>query len=798
MTIIPTSTEAAADRGYRQALDKAEGYLASLETNIRNKGYAASLLDDFGEWKKGHLPRPFQLTRWFRRFASPDPADSARYLAWLTRTGKLDDYLERSVSYMFLRDLGHDLSSPRTLARIERFTAELKRRLERQDDDPSEPASEFLSMVALYRWAQREAIEPEMIWIIDKLKRVSSHLPEAMNAEEAERKLIKIIFGVVMHVIDEMDEGIPSSERSRRLGDALKLGYYYGLTYPFIDDLLDSEVLNEGEKEQYSRMIRMTIRTGIVPELGEWTGNHFEMIRFIHAELREAYEYIRQVQNRETQEIFFEQSLVFFESQDEDRTKDLTHAHYTNKDIYLPIILKSASSRLIVRSVIGASRDEGFEQRVFYYGLYNQLADDLADMFADMNTGAVTPFTYYFKYRDKRSDLINPFELYWAVISHLIHEVYCSEPKTREIILDRAINGLKRYRQRVGQEEFDRIMEIFAFGQPELERLIQRLVRQAENVAFYDKMLRDQLLGAMRSNRREQEEFISIVKKARAEINNLLPVQPPTEEGMKETGLLFETANYSLEGNGKRLRPILSWVMGVQEYGLDAAALAPLFRALEYMHTASLIFDDLPSQDNSATRRGRPTLHELHGSAIAELTGIFLIQKAVEEQASLKEFDRQSVLALLQYLSRKAAKICMGQAMDLSAKGKVLTVEELDRVCFYKTGIAFEACLVAPAILARVSETEIEIMKKIAYHMGIAFQIKDDLLDEEGDPRLLGKPAGKDAENDSSTYVTVLGPVAASKAMWEHYCLAMEALMDLPRPPVFLKHLLNYIIHREN
>ncbi|MBW4841285.1 MAG: polyprenyl synthetase family protein [Paenibacillaceae bacterium] len=796
--MIHISTEAAADRGYRQALNKAEGYLASLEANIRNKGYTVSLLNDFGEWKKRHLPRPLQVTRWFRRFASPDPADSTRYLTWLTRTGKLNDYLERSVSYMFLRDLGHDLSSPRTLARIERFTAELKRRLERRDDDPSEPVSDFLSMVTLYRWAQREAIEPEMIWVIDKLKRVSSHLPEAMNAEEAERKLIKIIFGVVLHVIDEMEEGISSVERSRRLGEALKLGYYYGLTYPFIDDLLDSEVLNNGEKEQYSRMIRTTIRTGIVLELGEWTGNHSEMIRFIHAELREAYEYIRQVQNRETQAIFFEQSFVFFESQDEDRTKNLAHAHYTNKELYLPIILKSASSRLIVRSVIGASRDEGFEQRVFYYGLYNQLADDLADMFADMKAGAVTPFTYYYKYRDKRSDLINPFELYWAVISHLIHEVYRSEPKTREIILDRAINGLKRYRQRVGQEEFDRIMEVLAFGQPELERLIQRLVRQAEDVAFYDKMLRDQLLSTMRNNRREQEEFLDIVKKARTEINKQLPIQPPTEEGGKETGLLFETANYSLEGSGKRLRPVLTWVMGVQEYGLDAAAMAPLFRALEYMHTASLIFDDLPSQDNSATRRGRPTLHELHGSGIAELTGIFLIQKAIEEQASLKEFDSESVLALLQYLSRKAAEICMGQAMDLNAKGKVLNVEELDRICFYKTGIAFEACLVAPAILARISEKEMEMLRKIAYHMGIAFQIKDDLLDGEGDPRLLGKPAGKDVENDSSTYVTVLGQAAASKAMWEHYCLAMEALMELPRPPVFLRHLLNYIINREN
>lgn len=93
----------------------------------------------------------------------------------------------------------------------------------------------------------------------------------------------------------------------------------------------------------------------------------------------------------------------------------------------------------------------------------------------------------------------------------------------------------------------------------------------------------------------------------------------------------------------------------------------------------------------------------------------------------------------------------MGQAMDLNAKGKVLTVEELDRICFYKTGIAFEACLVAPAILARANETEIAVLKKYTYHTG----------------------------------------------MWEHYCLAMEALQELPEPPSFLKHLLHYIMNRK-
>jgi len=102
-----------------------------------------------------------------------------------------------------------------------------------------------------------------------------------------------------------------------------------------------------------------------------------------------------------------------------------------------------------------------------------------------------------------------------------------------------------------------------------------------------------------------------------------------------------------------------------------------------------------------------------------------------------------------------------------------------------------------PAILAQVKESEIVSLKKFAYHAGIAFQIKDDLLDLEGDLLLLGKPIGQDAENNNSNFVSILGPEGARKEMWEHYCLAMEALKEIPRRVAFLKHLLNYMINRD-
>jgi len=696
-----------------------------------------------------------------------------------------------------MRDLGKALDSPDTQSRVRRVVDSLKNHLTHSTGADRGDTTETFSMAGLYRQAQKEGIESTMIWVIGKLKTVSSNIPMGMDAEQAQRKLIKIIAGVILHVVEEMGDEITPDERTQKLDEAIRLGYSYGLTYPFIDDLLDSGVLSAKEEKQYSNLIRTTLVTGSVPELGEWTGKNLDLITYIHSELREAFEYIKSHQRPDTLKLFFEQSYVFFNSQELDRVKDLSKANYTNEELYIPIILKSSSSRLIVRSVISAPEDVGFDNRTFFYGIYNQLADDFADMFDDMKDGAVTPYTYYLKYHEKRPDLINPFELYWTVISNLIHNVYHSDAKTCEVILDRAINGLKRFKERVGTIKYNEVMELFSTGNLKFNRVIQNMVGKADDVDFFDKLLRDHMMTILKNERKEQDDFLDTIETVRDQINQILPISGNDQDSLLKEPII-DAANYSLEGDGKRLRPIITWVMGVNEYGLESSAILPLLRSLEYMHTASLIFDDLPSQDNASIRRGRPTLHQVYNMAIAELTGLFLTQKAIEEQASLEHFDSKTVLNLIRYSTQVTEDMCKGQAMDLESKGKLLTLEELNRMCFYKTGIAFEASLIMPAILAHAKDFEMEALKKFAHHAGIAFQIKDDLLDVEGDLITLGKPIGKDAENNNSTFVTILGSVGARKAMWEHYCLATEALQEVPRNTNFLKHLLNYIVNRDH
>ena len=781
-----------ADEGYFLAEQQASQYFSSLYKQVLQKSYKSTLTKDFESWKQHHLGHRWLWSFFNRGNQRPDSRDYRRYIEWMEKKGKLDHYLERSISYIYMRDLGKTLHDPETKSRIQHVVQSLKGHL----IQPSDSADEMFNMASLYRWAKKEGVESTFIWLMNKLKAVSSHIPNGIDGTHAQRKLIKIIAGVVMHAIEEMEEGILPSERSRKLNEAIRLGYAYGLTYPFIDDLLDSNVLSDREKNQFSDLIRTTLVSGSVPGLGEWEGNNKELMAFIHSELQQAFHYIKAYQSPEKMASFLEQSYVFFHSQEVDRVKDLENGRYTNEELYIPVILKSASSRLIVRSVLNTPDDEGFESRTFYYGIYNQLADDFADMFDDMKVGAVTPYTYYLTYHDKRDDLINPFELYWTVISHLLHNVYHSDSMTCEVMLDRAINGLKRFKQRIGENKYNEVMKILTSGSSEFNRMIQHLVNKAKDVDFFDKLLRDHIIANLKKDQGEQDAFIETIREVRNLVNPILRLPYEDSASIRENSIV-EAANYSLEGDGKRLRPIMTWVIGVDVYGLERAAIYPLLKSLEYMHTASLIFDDLPAQDNAPIRRGRPTLHQVYTTATAELTGLFLTQKAVTEQASLDKFNPKTVLDLIRYSAQMTADMCKGQAMDLASKGKKLTLEQLNEMCFYKTGLAFEACLIMPAILAQADEKEMEDLKTFAYHAGIAFQIKDDLLDFEGESDQLGKMTGIDSENDSSTFVSILGVEGAKKEMWEHYCLAMDVLQMMPRHIPFLKHLLSYFVNRD-
>lgn len=778
---------------YQEAEKKAKDYFQILERQLNERIFLKELVTDFNKWKQKHvLNSLFSFFQWKEEKLLMENHHS--FIQRMMKKGKLDDYLERSVAYIFLRDLGKNIYCPETEKRI----FEVKEKLKKQLTNPSQYLHGGIlttfSKEELYLKGKEEGIEQTMIWLFEKLAAVRKHLPYEIDGLHGERKLLKIIGGVFLHMNEEMVRKSKKDEKRKKIDEAIRLGYCYGLTYPFIDDLLDANVLSSEEKQQYSEIIRQALLTGNVSNWGKWSEENKKLMDFVHQELKEAFEYIRSYQKSNKRDEFFEQAYIFFNAQEIDRNKSLSNSHYTNEEIYIPVILKSASSRIIARSLINPSEDSLFNHHTFLYGIYNQLADDLTDMFDDLEKEVVTPYTYYFRYHHKRPDLVNPFELYWTVIYNLIHYVYEGDLKTRDVLLSRAINGLKRLRRKLGKEKYDNVMHLFTKNIHPFNNILQKLVRKAGDVEFFDKHLRDQFIFTLKKEREEKITFENTMKVLQRDLNELLPIENEENSGIND--FLIDAANYSLEGGGKRLRPLLTYFMGVKVYGLKEKDLVPLLKSLEYMHTASLIFDDLPSQDNASYRRGKPALHTIYNEAIAELTGLFLNQKAYEEQTNLP-FKSNVVLKLIRYSAQTTGKMCRGQWLDIVSKGKKLTLKELTLMSRLKTGIAFEAALVMPAILAEIAENEINSIKQFAYHAGIAFQIRDDLLDVVGNPQILGKEVGKDLANHSSTFVSILGMDGAKKEMWNHYCIAKKALKQIPRNVPFLHYFLDYIVERE-
>lgn len=253
----------------------------------------------------------------------------------------------------------------------------------------------------------------------------------------------------------------------------------------------------------------------------------------------------------------------------------------------------------------------------------------------------------------------------------------------------------------------------------------------------------------------------------------------PEEESLLQSGL-FRAMRYSLLAGGKRLRPVL-----VLEFcglcGGDQEAALPFACAVEMIHTYSLIHDDLPCMDNDAMRRGKPSNHMVSGEAQALLAGDSLLTMAFQTMLSPESVSAagpQRAAAVAGELAAAAGPYGMagGQAIDLICEGKSVPMETLQKMDGNKTGALIRASAKMGCLLAGAETAVISAADQYAAALGFAFQIVDDILDVEGDSVVLGKPAGSDAQNGKSTYVSLLGMDNAKRAVGELTRTALEAL----------------------
>ncbi|MCY0877703.1 MAG: polyprenyl synthetase family protein [Firmicutes bacterium] len=245
-----------------------------------------------------------------------------------------------------------------------------------------------------------------------------------------------------------------------------------------------------------------------------------------------------------------------------------------------------------------------------------------------------------------------------------------------------------------------------------------------------------------------------------------------------QPGSVEEAMRYSLTAGGKRLRPLL--VLAAGEYvGLSWPLLKPVALAVEYVHTYSLIHDDLPAMDNDDFRRGRPTSHKVFGEAMAILAGDALLTEAFVKMAELAEgaFEPRQVLKATQWLAVAIGRqgLIQGQVRDLAAEHQDIGLDDLRDIHLKKTGALFEASVTIPAILANASE-DAEALRHFGRHFGLAFQMVDDILNVVGDPALLGKATGTDAGLGKATYPRLVGVERARALVNEESRLALEQL----------------------
>ncbi|MCD5001801.1 polyprenyl synthetase family protein [Enterococcus saccharolyticus] len=243
---------------------------------------------------------------------------------------------------------------------------------------------------------------------------------------------------------------------------------------------------------------------------------------------------------------------------------------------------------------------------------------------------------------------------------------------------------------------------------------------------------------------------------------------------------------YSIQAGGKRIRPLLLLATVASFSKEHTRGCYQTAAALEMIHTYSLIHDDLPAMDDDDLRRGKPTNHKVYGEALAILAGDGLLTAAFE-LLSISEIEPTEKILLIQLLAKAAGTHGMvaGQVADMQSEHQQVPLDELMAIHKRKTGALIRFAIVAGGILANQSEGTIAYLDQFAQHLGLAFQIRDDLLDVVGTTEELGKTANRDEQLEKSTYPGLLGLEDAKLALTNEIKAAETVLEQLAAVPTF-------------
>ncbi|MEH6940342.1 polyprenyl synthetase family protein [Bacillus sp. JJ722] len=272
-------------------------------------------------------------------------------------------------------------------------------------------------------------------------------------------------------------------------------------------------------------------------------------------------------------------------------------------------------------------------------------------------------------------------------------------------------------------------------------------------------------------------------------------------ESLSAPQKLKESMIYSLQAGGKRIRPLLVFAVldafnKSTKIGLQAAC------SIEMIHTYSLIHDDLPAMDDDDIRRGKATNHIVFGEANAILAGDALLTHSFHVIAHMDDpsVTAEQKLAVIKEISLCAGAEGMvgGQTADMLAEGEKISLEQLEYIHEHKTGKLLTCSVLAGAILAGANEEQKAALTSFSRHLGLAFQIRDDILDIEGNEETIGKPVGSDISNDKNTYPALLTLQGAKEKLVEEINQAIHSLKSLNLKDEQLMSITNLVASRDN
>jgi geranylgeranyl pyrophosphate synthase len=285
-------------------------------------------------------------------------------------------------------------------------------------------------------------------------------------------------------------------------------------------------------------------------------------------------------------------------------------------------------------------------------------------------------------------------------------------------------------------------------------------------------------------------------------LNQLLAISTSVSlSGNTLLDTLQKACIYSVSIGGKRIRPILTYAASeainsqTKDNILDHPACA-----IELIHTYSLIHDDLPAMDDDDLRRGKPSCHKAFGEATAILAGDALHSRAFELLADAPGLSAEQRVKMIKVLAAAAGPLGMvgGQAIDIAATDSDITLSELQTMHEMKTGALIRAALALGGIASEASQAQLQALDNYGHHIGLAFQVADDILDVESDSATLGKTQGKDAEANKPTYVKLMGLEGAKEEAKRLLAEALASLDGFGESGDYLRDLARYIVERKN